>query len=463
VGGPGGALPIGEARQACPGTPSRSALARPKLPEDTHFSVKEELEERLAFLGLAEADRRLLADLRPVLATHADRLVGAFYRHLLSYEETRRLLADPRVKERLLGKQRAYLLSLAGPSVDDAYCEERVRIGEVHAQIGLAPRWYLGAYALYFSLLAPLVAEAHHGDPDRSQRTLAALVKLLMLDTQLAMESYIARHEEALEHLNRELAAASRSLTLEYEAQGNELRQTEQRARAAEDLASIATLVAGLAHEIGTPMGVIRGHAEALSGAVQGERAQWRVRTILDQIDRISSIIRSLLNIAHPREAVRVALEVSEVADTALAFLSEKLRRRAIDVERRYEPVPTLKGDPDKIQQLLLNLFLNAADAMPEGGQLRVEIKPGGPDSMEIRVSDTGIGISPQDLEHLFKPFFTTKPAGRGSGLGLVVAQGIVADYGGRIEVASELGRGTEFRIRLPLDPQAPAGGASPS
>jgi signal transduction histidine kinase len=454
---------VREAGRRAHGTPARLALARPKPPEDTQFAVKEEIEERLAFLGLSEADRRLLADLRPLLATHADRLVGAFYRHLLSYDETRRLLSDPRVKERLLSKQREYLLSLAGPRIDDAYCKERTRIGEVHARIGLAPRWYLGAYALYFSLLAPLVAETHRGDADRSQRTLAALLKLLMLDAQLAMESYIARHEETLEHLNRELAAASRSLTLEYEAQGNELRQTERRARAAEDLASIATLVAGLAHEIGTPMGVIRGHAEALSGAVQGERAQWRVRTILDQIDRISSIIRSLLNIARPREAQHVPLEVSEVADTALAFLSEKLRRRAIEVERQYEPVPTLKGDPDKIQQLLLNLFLNAADAMPEGGRLRVAVTPGGPDSVEIRVSDTGVGISPQDLEHLFKPFFTTKPAGRGSGLGLVVAQGIVADHGGRIEVVSELGQGTEVRIRLAFDPQAPAAGTPSS
>lgn len=413
--------------------------------------MKEELEDRLEFLGLGEADCRLLADLAPAVERHADRFVTAFYRHLLSFDETRRLLADPAVTQRLLRKQRAYLLSLFSPTLDDKYLEERIRIGAVHARVGLGPRYYLGAYALYFSLLAPVIAAHCGGDTERIQQTLTALVKVLLLDAELAMDSYIERHDEGLTHLNRELAAMSRSLSREVEVQEQELRETERRARAAEDLASIATLVAGLAHEIGTPMSVIRGHAEALEGAVQGERAQWRLRTILEQIDRISSIIRSLLNIARPREAVYLPLAPAEVLDTALAFLSERLKRRGIAVERHYAPVPTIEGDRDKLQQLFLNLFLNACDAMPEGGHLRVSIEPVGDDHIAIRVADDGVGIPPQDLENLFKPFFTTKPAGRGSGLGLVVAHGIVSDHRGRIEVESEPGRGTEFKIELPV------------
>lgn len=413
--------------------------------------MKEELDDRLAFLGLGEADRRLLGDLAPLLERHADRFVTSFYRHLLSFDETRRLLSDPAVTERLLRKQRNYLLSLACPSLDEKYLEERIRIGAVHAKVGLGPRYYLGAYALYFSLLAPVIAAECRGDAERIQQTLAALVKVLLLDAELAMDSYIERHDEGLTHLNRELAAVSRSLSREVEVQEQELRETQQRARAAEDLASIATLVAGLAHEIGTPMGVIRGHAEALESAVQGERAQWRLRTILDQIDRISSIIRSLLNIARPREAIYLPVAPAEILDSALAFLSERLGRRGILVERAYAQVPTVEGDRDKLQQLFLNLFLNACDAMPEGGRLRVSIEPMGAERIAIRVADDGVGIPPQDLENLFTPFFTTKPAGRGSGLGLVVAHGIVSDHRGRIEVQSEVGRGTEFRIELPV------------
>ena len=423
--------------------------------------VKEEFEERLAFLILTETDRALLAGLGPLLERHADRFLSSFYRHLLSFDGTRHLLSDPAVKERLLTKQREYLLSLATPGFDDRYVEERVRMGEVHQRVGLDLRWYMGAYSLYFSLLAPVIGEAFRGDSERVNQTLVALVKLLMLDAQLALEAYNERRERDLEHLTRELSEASRSLAREHSLTEQELRETELRARAAENLASVATLVAGLAHEIGTPMGVIRGHAEALESAVQGEKAQWRARTIRDQIDRISAIIQSLLNIARPRQAVRVPVDIAEVADTAIAFLSEKLGRRDVTVERHYAAAPSVRGDPDKLQQLFLNLFLNAIDAMPEGGRLRATIRISAAREIEITISDTGTGIAAADLPHVFTPFFTTKPAGRGSGLGLVVAQDIVADHGGQLDVTSAVDRGTTFTIRLPLGAQdraAPAG-----
>lgn len=408
------------------------------------------LEERLAFLGLMEADLLLLGELRPLLEQHAEGLVDAFYQHLLAFEPTRRLLADPQVKDRLLGKQRDYLLSLSEPRVDSAYEAERVRIGEVHEHVGLEPRWYLGAYGVYFSLLVPVICEAFGSDPNRTERMVAAVVKRLLLDAQLAMEAYMARREAELEHLNRELASLSRGLAQEVKESHFSLRETERRARAAEELASTATLVAGLAHEIGTPLGVIRGHAEALDTAVQGERPQWRLRTIRAQIDRISKIIEALLNMARPRESVRVPVALDEILEVTLAFVSEKLRRRGIQVVRDLRPVPPIAGDPEKLQQLWLNLFLNAADAMPEGGQLGVRLRAEEPERVEVHVSDTGAGIDPDALPHIFEPFYTTKPPGRGSGLGLLVARGIVLDHGGSIDVWSEPGKGSEFRISLP-------------
>jgi signal transduction histidine kinase len=411
--------------------------------------MKEDLDERLAFLAWSEMDEQLLEALAPILDQHADRFVAAFYRHLLSFETTRDLLRSPEVKERLLRRQREYLLSLGTAPIDDAYAEERVAIGRVHERIGLAPRWYLGAYGLYFSLLAPLVTESLRDDPARAANSLIALVKRLLLDAQLAIEAYNVQHDEQLSHLNRELAEMSRGLAREQKVTQQELQQTESRARAAESLASVATLVAGLAHEIGTPMGVIRGHAEALEGSVQGEKAAWRLRTIRDQIDRISLIIQSLLNIARPKRVQRVPVALAEVADTAVAFLSEKLRKNNVRVERAFEDVPNVLGDADKLQQLFLNLFLNATDAMPEGGTLRVAIAPRGAE-LQVIVADSGAGIAPADLPHIFTPFFSTKPAGRGSGLGLVVADGIVADHGGHIEASSEVGRGTTFTMRFP-------------
>jgi len=154
---------------------------------------------------------------------------------------------------------------------------------------------------------------------------------------------------------------------------------------------------------------------------------------------------------------VPVAVDLVEVVDTAIAFLSEKLRRREVTVERNYAATPTVRGDRDKLQQLFLNLFLNAIDAMPEGGRLLIGIRISAARELEITVADTGTGIAAEDLPHVFTAFFTTKPAGHGSGLGLVVAQGIVIDHGGQLEVTSDVDCGTTFTIRLPLRPQAGA------
>jgi signal transduction histidine kinase len=226
------------------------------------------------------------------------------------------------------------------------------------------------------------------------------------------------------------------------------LQRTTARARAAEELASVATLVAGLAHEIGTPMSVIQGHAKMLEGKVAGEDAQWRLQTIQEQIARISRIIHTLLEIAHPRRSHSEQVDLAALLDQTLSFVSERLENRGVRVKQALAPSVAITGDPERLQQLFLNLFLNAADAMPDGGELRVEL--GERDGrVYVRVADTGVGIDPSELERIFEPFYTTKEAGHGNGLGLMVCKGIVADHGGRIDVTSQPGAGTEFTILL--------------
>jgi two-component system sensor kinase FixL len=231
------------------------------------------------------------------------------------------------------------------------------------------------------------------------------------------------------------------------------LAEAEQRARAAEELASVGTLVAGLAHEIGTPMGVIQGHAKLLEKHVQDERAQWRLQTIQEQIGRISKIIQSLLNMARPKATERIPVALEPLLENTLSFLAEKLRRRGVEVVREFHPTGSVTGDPERLQQLLLNLFLNAVDAMPEGGELRVGLRPDGLAGAILEVSDTGTGIEPGNLDRIFDAFYTSKEAGKGNGLGLMVASRIVADHGGTIEVESSIGRGTRFQIHLPWKP----------
>jgi len=403
----------------------------------------------LAFFEISEQELARCADLEAMFEKHADELVAAFYRHLLAFPETRNLLRDQKVAERLLTEQRAYLLSLASPTIDDAYLAQRRHIGEVHERIGLAPTWYIGAYSVYEVLLVPIVLAEFPADVERARALLVTLRRRLHLDAALALETYIERRERDLEYLNQQLAEASRKLARELETTGVELRSSRARAQAAERLASIGTLVAGLAHEIGTPMGVIQGHAKLLESAVQDENGRWRLRTIQAQIARIARIMESLLNMARPSaRRARVPVVLSALLDNTLAFLTERLTRRRVAVVRDYAETGSIHADAEALQQVFLNLVMNAIDAMPSGGELRVSIAPL-EDGAEVRIADTGSGMPPEARERLFNPFYTTKQAGQGHGLGLAVAQGIAHDHGGDIELVRSDPDGTEFRVTL--------------
>jgi len=416
-----------------------------------------DLELRLGYLDLGPSDLERLATLRSAFEEHASELVDAFYHHLLAFPQTRQLLSDPAVRVRLVSSQRDYLLSLADPIIDDAHLEQRRLIGETHERIGLEPRWYLGAYALYFSLLIPLVYETYLHDPTEASRTIVSLQKRLSFDAQIGMEAYIAHQQRQLQYFTDELAKESRRLAQNFEDQKVELQITQDRARAAEELASVATLVAGLAHEIGTPMGVIKGHASQLESAVSDEDAKWRLRTIQEQITRISKIIQTLLNMARPGKAQQVLVSLKPVIETTLAFLTEQFSHSGIEVQFEADSAQSVVGDPERLQQLFLNLFMNAVDAMPGGGDLRVALESAEDGRVEITVADDGQGIPERDLPRIFEPFFTSKEAGTGNGLGLMVANGIVKDHGGSMEVKSVEGRGTEFRILLPSSAPSPA------
>ncbi len=414
------------------------------------MSLSIDLKKLLEYFRIEDSDLEALGQLRGALEANADELVDRFYEHLEKFPETKRLLEDDAVRKRLAESQRQYLLSIADPLIDDDYVEQRSRVGRAHERVGLDTRWYLGAYALYLSLVLPVVYEEVGDDLSNLNKTVTALQKRLLLDAEIAIRQYIERREADLVELNEKLRAEAGSLSEEVEATYKDLRLSQARARQAERLASVATLISGLAHEVGTPMSVIRGHAEALESAVEGERATWRLNMILEQIDRITGIIQALLNMARPQDSMRTAVDLHQTIDTTVSFLTEKLRRRSVEVERELSELPSVVADPEKMQQVLLNLMINAIDAMPDGGKLGVSLEVDG-DEAVLRVSDTGAGMTPEQIDHIFDPFYTTKPAGRGNGLGLVVVEGIVGEHSGRIDVSSTVGSGTTFSVRLPL------------
>ncbi len=234
----------------------------------------------------------------------------------------------------------------------------------------------------------------------------------------------------------------------------SERRDLERRLRQTEELAAVATLVTGIAHDIGTPMNVILGYTDMLARSMREEKDRERLRIIREQVERVTKLIQTLMNFARPQRETPHMLRVEDVADRALGLIAETARGRGIVIERAFGDTSRVPAQSERLERALLDLFVNACDAMAQGGVLRVATRPLDA-GVEIRVDDTGTGIAPDALARIFEPFYTTKPRGKGTGLGLLVTRGIVADHGGTIDVESELGKGTSFRIWLPREREA--------
>ena len=174
--------------------------------------AKKTIEERLGYLGLDPEDLKLLAELRPVLEAHVDDIVEAFHRQLLLFPETRRLFLEPHAKERFVAGRRHYMLSLADTHFGDDYLRERERSAVTQERAGLGPEWTIRLAVLYFTLLAPIVGREFSHDLEKLTRIVTALAARMALDVEVAVESYIERHEQGLAYLADELARQSRIL-----------------------------------------------------------------------------------------------------------------------------------------------------------------------------------------------------------------------------------------------------------
>ncbi len=238
-----------------------------------------------------------------------------------------------------------------------------------------------------------------------------------------------------------------------------EVKQMQEQLRRTERLAELGTLASGMAHEIGTPMNVIQGRAEYLLQRTTEEPIKKGLATIIAQVERITKIMNQLLTFARRRPIERKPMDLKKTIADCLDIVQERLKQHRVEVETSYaEPLPLVHADPDQMSQVLLNLVLNAIQAMPEGGRLSLALEPEGP-GMKLSVADTGSGMPAETLNKIFDPFFTTKDVGAGTGLGLTVVHGIVEDHGGAIHVYSVPGRGTTFTIHLPIHRESSQGG----
>lgn len=257
------------------------------------------------------------------------------------------------------------------------------------------------------------------------------------------------------EELRREVATATRELRGANES----LLQTQQRLARSERLAAVGQIAASLAHEIGTPLNAISGHVQLLSRSHPDHRdTQRRVEIIQAQLSFIIGIVKSLLSRTQPPRAERRSVDLNALVRELLWLVKPTLDAHDISVAVNLsEDLPELPGDHDGLQQVFLNLVNNSVDAMPEGGWLEIttSLDEAGR-VVELLFRDSGEGIPPAALDHVFEPMWTTKPSG--SGFGLAIAREIMVGHGGQIEAVGGGGRGAAFRLTLPL-----AGGESPA
>ena len=253
-----------------------------------------------------------------------------------------------------------------------------------------------------------------------------------------------------------ELGESFNNLMFLLEAEASQVGRMRAQLVEKEKMVAIGQMASGIAHEVGNPLSSISSIVQMLKRAKGWQPANDQLDLIQTHIRRISATVRQLVSLARPTSDGWELLDLGRVLEEAVRLIS--FDRRARDVEIDYQQLgslPATFGLKGQLEQVVINLALNALDAMPEGGKLTIRAEQRRP-HIVVRIADTGIGIPDELGRRVFEPFFTTKEAGRGTGLGLSVSYGIVQKHGGSIDFTSPPGQGTEFTVKIPIVDEPP-------
>ncbi len=295
-----------------------------------------------------------------------------------------------------------------------------------------------------------------HSDVERLIRIRASIVvPMLVRDELLAFATLgekISKQGWMVEDLelltiffNQAAMATSRALMYQ------EVKDKERELMRSEKLAALGELSAGIAHEIRNPLGVISGSAQTLGRITDEQTREELIQFIIEETERLNNLLRDFLDFARPREPNLTACDLRKLADHSLELVASKAADCGVKIEKEYAPdLPLIVVDPGQIEQIFVNLELNAIEAMPQGGTLKISIKKSDSKRIAIKISDAGCGIPAQIRSRIYDPFFTTKEAG--TGLGLSVVHRIVENHGGEIFLSTVEGKGTTFTVTLPIN-----------
>ncbi len=334
-------------------------------------------------------------------------------------------------------------IRLKGKAIGD-FAEKLLSLKRERIHLALAgilglPLMFLAIFVLLSILIAQLLF----------QRILEPLALIRRTIERVAQGdlSPIPYEENAKDEISMLIYAFNR-MAGELESKQDQLVQSRK-------IAAIGTFTAGIAHELNNPINNIHLTAESILeeyGTLAEAEGREMLSDILSQAERAGDIIKNLLDFSRNEMPSFTVLNPIEVIQKALKLVKNQIMLSGIGVETDFaQDIPSVKGNFRNLEQVFLNLFINAIQAMPAGGSIRVNASRTPDGYVKITVQDTGVGIKPEDLEHIFEPFYTTKAVGRGTGLGLAVTYALVKKHGGFVEVQSQVDAGTMFSVYLPV------------
>lgn len=374
------------------------------------------LDDLVRYTGFDDEDRRLLRELGPLLEPHFGDLVERFYEAAQANAATAAVLQDEAQLERLKVSLRKWLERLFEGIYDEAYFEQRARIGHAHVRVGLAPRYVFGAMSLLRGGLHQAL-RALEEPPVKRGRAHEALDRILDIELAIMLETY----------------------SEDYVG----------RMRAAERLATLGQLAASIGHELRNPLAVIETSLHLLRRrGSDDERVRRHLDRISDQVQVSSQIIEDLLQLARDREPMRRHVDIAEIVRKTAGDLPG-VPHALIELDLP-SGLPPANVDPGQFRQLLMNLLQNAVQAVAQvaRGRVIVQLEALG-DDLRVRIDDNGPGLTPEVLARAFEPLFTTRA--KGIGLGLALCKQIVDRHGGLLVAGNlEGGVGARFEVCFP-------------
>lgn len=376
-------------------------------------------DELLSYVGFGPEDGEALRRLHPIAQPRLPRISEEFYQRILEHPDARRALEGG---ESHVGRLKRTLVEwmdslLTGPW-DDAYFERRCRIGRVHVRIALPQHYMFGAMNVLRRGLGAVIDQGFAGDARLASRVRVALDRILDVELGIMLHTY----REDLE---------------------------------AQRMAAVRTLTAGLSHEIRNPLNaaslqlaVLERRVRKLPSAEQTGPLE-PLALVREEIRRLDHLLEDFLQFARPRTMRQDPVPMETLVGRVVDLLATDAEGRGVKLRLEIEAGLEARGEELRLREVVMNLVLNALDASPRGGEVRVSVRRVTADQLELRVDDEGAGVSQELRERIFQPFFTTKPAG--SGLGLAIVQSIVGQHGGAVRLEESGGGGASFRVRLPL------------